>query len=690
MNPDIIKSYLVKLGVQVDSAAFNKMQSILDDVGKAISGNAVTSSAAMLKGASTIVGALVAIDTAIIKTVEQVAKADLQYQLLAQRMFLSVDAAKAFKLSSDALGASIHEIAWNAELKERYFILVNQINELKTPPEARRMLQEVRSIGFEFTKLKTSATSAIEWITFHLLKLNKGELFEMRSKLTEWVDKIIKNIPEWSKKVADFLQVPLQLLASALKFLEGIWTVGTKLGGFILDLLGKIWRLLPDIGKEAALLGAILAPLFFLNSPFLLGLAAISTALLLIDDLMAFKEGRESLKLLVPVWETLEIAISKVVAAIIAADVAYSHFVAYREGVPHPSGLSVGEDIKKSIQEHFDDVDRSIAERRLSAGVKEAQRRSGWQGAFIQTIKEGEGTTLQDAEKAGYTSEYDMPFGGSKYAVPEKPLSSMTLDEVQAFQKELINAQIKQGVAPKDASGAVGFAQFTQGTLNMLKKQLNLSGDVKFTSELQEMLALKLVEKEVGEFQSGKRSAASLHGKFADTWASFAKYGTNESTYGQSVGVSSEEIQSLIGLIGKSKEAKTLRPASAYSKEELQGIGGFYSGKVPFDIKDPEAIKKMGPIMRVEPNKEWLWNDLNRTSAKIIDWIWNGMRAPFNLMPAAVNAAGDSNIFHMNVSFTNKEITPEEAARMIDEFRRISVRDVEKNKAKMNAKSKIR
>ena len=42
----------------------------------------------------------------------------------------------------------------------------------------------------------------------------------------------------------------------------------------------------------------------------------------------------------------------------------------------------------------------------------------------------------QDFEENGYSSQYDVP-AGYKELVPEKPITSMTVKEVMAFQQEL-------------------------------------------------------------------------------------------------------------------------------------------------------------------------------------------------------------------------------------------------------------
>ena len=305
MNPEVLKSYLIKLGIQVDDKAFNKIKSTISELTNVLTKSASSSTGMFVKGMSSVVTAVVAVDLAIIKTIDSVAKADLSYTLFAQKMFMNVEAAKAFKLSTEALGHSLSEIAWNAELKEKYFILVKQINELQTPPEAKDMLKQVRGIGFEFTRMKVAATSSIEWITYHLLKLNKGELSELRARFGGWVDKFIKNIPEMSERIAVLFQPFIQLTTSAIKVLEALWGVIRPVGEFVIGLLKSIWEGFQNVHREALLLIALLSPVFLVGSPLLMGIAAFLSLLLLIDDAMAFNEGRASLELLAPLWNMM-------------------------------------------------------------------------------------------------------------------------------------------------------------------------------------------------------------------------------------------------------------------------------------------------------------------------------------------------------------------------------------------------
>ncbi|MFA5753606.1 MAG: hypothetical protein WC910_11110 [Bacteroidales bacterium] len=351
MNLNVLKSYLIKLGVQVDDTAVNKMKHVVNDLTGLVSSRSLVMSKAALSGAGVIVGALAYVDAAIIKNIMNVAEADMSYQLLAQKMFMTADAAKAFKLSSEALDASLFEIAWNAELKGHYFELVHQINSLKTPPEAREMFREVRETAFQFTRLKVSATSALEWISYHLLRMNKGELGEFKKTIKEFSDGVINNIPEWTYRLSQFLQVPIQLSSAGLKVLKDVWGMISLIGGGFKRGMNEFFGKMPSWVRDITALSAILLPMLVIGSPFLKGMAVLVGLLAMIEDFYGYMEGRDSLDILKPFWRVVEYLGTIFTAAIIGAKTLWEHFVwaLFNPGTPHPSGMGPLEHAKREV-----------------------------------------------------------------------------------------------------------------------------------------------------------------------------------------------------------------------------------------------------------------------------------------------------------------------------------------------------
>lgn len=351
MSLEVIKSYLVKLGVDVDNKTFDQSKKVLGELDNTLGGMVKNMINSVPAGAISMVSALAFVDTAIVKSIMNVSEANLQYELLAKRMYLSVDAAKAFKLATDAIGENIQDIAWNAELKSRYFALVRDINSLRVPGEAKDLFKQVRALDFLFTRLKTSGKPFLEWVSYELLKLNKGTLQDISVKVGKFVENFLKNIPKYSKSIAEFLQIPIQLTKSFLEVLKGLWDLGgIALGGFV-SLLKEIWNILPNIGKEITLLGVALGPVFLAGSPILAGALAFLATLLLIDDAMTFSKGGKSLDVLKPVWGVFKDIADFINKLIITIDVAIDYFSGRLKNISFKDALRKQLDIYDGIKE---------------------------------------------------------------------------------------------------------------------------------------------------------------------------------------------------------------------------------------------------------------------------------------------------------------------------------------------------
>jgi muramidase (phage lysozyme) len=144
---------------------------------------------------------------------------------------------------------------------------------------------------------------------------------------------------------------------------------------------------------------------------------------------------------------------------------------------------------------------------------------------LLDRIAEAEGTDERRARAHGFASGYDVTLG---YKPTPRPLSQMTLDEVDAWQ-----AQARGGTA-------AGRYQFLRGTLRELRAKLKLAGGERFSPELQDRLAREKM-RERG-YDRLDITAAQLQSRFAREWASIADVG-GKSYYNQPVGMTSAAFQ---------------------------------------------------------------------------------------------------------------------------------------------------
>jgi hypothetical protein len=102
-------------------------------------------------------------------------------------------------------------------------------------------------------------------------------------------------------------------------------------------------------------------------------------------------------------------------------------------------------------------------------------------GGVFQNIAQAEGTMR------GGEIDYNTVLGYGQFGKPDKPLTEMSLDELDVFQTKMLNHP-----ANKFNSSASGAFQITRQNVRDLKNKFGLSGDDKFTPELQQRMAAQI------------------------------------------------------------------------------------------------------------------------------------------------------------------------------------------------------
>lgn len=108
---------------------------------------------------------------------------------------------------------------------------------------------------------------------------------------------------------------------------------------------------------------------------------------------------------------------------------------------------------------------------------------------------------------------YGQIYSGAKGVSKSTDVSRLTLDEVLALQKRML--------AAGSASTACGGYQFIRSTLTATIIEMGLGGDDVWTPELQDSMALHLVEKRgLSKYQAGRISREEFANNLAMEWAS--------------------------------------------------------------------------------------------------------------------------------------------------------------------------
>lgn len=283
---------MVALGVQVDNPSVSKAKAVLKDIEGEVQKRTSSMAANYAKATTVIVSSLISIGAATVDLMNKVAQADLGYEKFALRMYMAKDAAKQFKIVTDAMGESIEDIAWIPELNQRYQTLMKEAKGMELPGGASNQLQYIRDIRFEFTRLKVEATYGLQWVGYYLFKYLMEPITGTKFGLKEINDWIQRKMPEWADKIARFLVMVWNLASAAFRALKDLG-----------EALKTIWDSMPSWLKSLIAVGAAIA--IAITAPVTTALASITALVLMIEDFYAYIDGRKSNPQLAPIWDKL-------------------------------------------------------------------------------------------------------------------------------------------------------------------------------------------------------------------------------------------------------------------------------------------------------------------------------------------------------------------------------------------------
>lgn len=284
---NILEEYLVRIGAEVDKDAFTGAAQAINN----LSGTLGKLGSILKYGA--IFAGLAKVTEAVIDNIKAVADADLEYQKLAQSMWVTKDTAKAMSVVLKTMGASQEDVAWVPELREQFFRLRQEMAELSTPADADGQLAWIREIGYDVQSLQLKLKMFKEWVVYYLIKELQPYIKEFQEFIRWLNDKFGKNLPALARKVASVLASVVRVAMSLVKALKWVFE---GIYNFIDALPSKTKALVAVFAVVGA---AIMA------GPFGLMMMAIGTALIMLEDFFGYLEGRESSETLKPLWKWL-------------------------------------------------------------------------------------------------------------------------------------------------------------------------------------------------------------------------------------------------------------------------------------------------------------------------------------------------------------------------------------------------
>lgn len=258
--------------------------SLKENGGKAIEDLAKTSkiSLGLIAGAF---ASITAIAIASWKTLTSLANQDLGYQKLAMQLWTTKENAREVDMALKTMKISMQDLWLSPELLRQFNQLRQDSAQLKLPVDAEDKLKLVRSIVFEFKRLKQAGSLAFQWIGYYISKYAAGPLADMHQALNKFVNRVLKNIPEAAKIIGTILGSLFRLI------LDAIQTIGIVLK----PIINTISFIIEIIGKIPAPLKAIIALVIALEIALSTGpLGILLLIIAALDDIFTYFRGGKS------------------------------------------------------------------------------------------------------------------------------------------------------------------------------------------------------------------------------------------------------------------------------------------------------------------------------------------------------------------------------------------------------------
>jgi hypothetical protein len=207
MAKSVINSYLVSLGFEINQTQMTQFLGALRTMGLEVEKYTTAPLSGIapmfVKAGAAIAGTLASITAGTLGLLEHVSSADLDFQILARRMYMSTDAAKAMKIATDALGYSLEDVIWGPkELRERYMTLIEDQRKMQSGlgPDFEHQMRQIRDITFQFTRLKVEAQYFVMGLVKDISKGlfgDEGGLLRKFQEFNAWFQEHMPEIEQW-------------------------------------------------------------------------------------------------------------------------------------------------------------------------------------------------------------------------------------------------------------------------------------------------------------------------------------------------------------------------------------------------------------------------------------------------------------------------------------------------------------
>lgn len=170
-------------------------------------------------------------------------------------------------------------------------------------------------------------------------------------------------------------------------------------------------------------------------------------------------------------------------------------------------------DIGGSVSSSFSDFTEGLSGRGdTPLAPRGTKQNLGFANSVGTTLRAGMDGVLELIGKHESNGDYNRVYGKG---VKRVDLTNMTIDQVQQWQRDYVNAG--------SPSAAAGKYQIVTNTLAGLEKQMGLTGKEKFDEAMQDRMALQLLENRgINKFKAGTMTTGQIVKEISKEWASIS------------------------------------------------------------------------------------------------------------------------------------------------------------------------
>lgn len=283
MAAETMKEYLVKIGWNVDKNSLGSTLNTINKTEESLAKSAAGIAGSFINAGKLVTDVIIGINAQLISLVNNTAKLDYQTERLARQYWSSEKNVRSFSTALEVLGESYDSMMFMTDEQYQRFIELNRLGRtLEAPKELDDFLVKVRNLNFEFSRFKMILQYGSRWVVYWISQFTGTDVETFTKKVRNFIDFLIKNLPQITKKVAKFFEFFYRMGKALIVLIKGI-------GETIISIINIFDS---QVTRVIAILGVL--GVAMLKNPITWFIGAIISLLLLVDDYLGWKKGWKS------------------------------------------------------------------------------------------------------------------------------------------------------------------------------------------------------------------------------------------------------------------------------------------------------------------------------------------------------------------------------------------------------------